>query len=92
MKTNIGKNFLQLLVKHFPANSKMHKIFNKNTVKVSYSCLKNMDSIITLNSRQKSFGCNCRTKDSCPLNDKCLTPIVIYRADVSNEANNDQKF
>ena len=40
VKTNIGKNFLHLLVKHFPANSKMHKIFNKNTVKVSYSCMK----------------------------------------------------
>ena len=34
VKTNIVKNFLHLLVKHFPANNKMHKIFNKNTVKV----------------------------------------------------------
>ena len=97
MKTNIGKNFLQLLVKHFPANSKMHKIFNKNTVKVSYNGFKvwiqsYLDTTITLNSKQNSFGCNCRTKNSCPLNDKCLTLKVIYRADVSNEANNDQKF
>ena len=73
VKTNIGKNFLHLL-KHFPANNKMHKIFNKNTVKVSYSCMKNMDSIISghnhniLNPKQKSFGCNCRKKDCCPLN------------------------
>ena len=37
MKTNIGKHFLHLLVKHFPANNKMHKTFNKNTVKLSYS-------------------------------------------------------
>ena len=56
--------------------------------------MKNMDSIISghihniLNPNQKSFGC----KHSCPLNGKCLTPKVIYRADVSNEANNDQKF
>ena len=98
VKTNIGKNFLHLLVKHFPDNNKMHKIFNKNTVKVSYSCMKNMDSIISghnhniLNPKQKSFGCNCRKKDSCPLNGECLTPKVIYRADVSNEANNNQKF
>ena len=34
VKTNIGKNFLHLLVKHFPTNNKMHEIFNKNTVKV----------------------------------------------------------
>ena len=97
VKTNIGKNFLHLL-KHFPANNKMHKIFNKNTVKVSYSCMKNMDSVICghnhnmLNPNQKSFGCNCRKKDSCPLNGERLTPKVIYHADVSNEANNDQKF
>ena len=68
VKTNIGKNFL-----HFPANNKMHEIFNKNTVKVSYTCMKNMDSMISghkhniLNPKQKSFGCNCRKKDSCSL-------------------------
>ena len=98
VKTNIGKNFLHLLVKHFPANNKIHKTFNKNTVKVSYSCMKNMDSITSghnhniLNPKQKSFGSNFRKKDSCPLNGECLTPKVIYLADVSNEANNDQKF
>ena len=60
--------------------------------------MKNMDSIISrhihniLNPNQKSFGCNCRKKHSCPLNGECLTPKVIYRADVSNEANNDQKL
>ena len=48
MKTNIGKNFLQFLVKHFPINIKVHKICNRNTVKVSYSCMKNMDSIISV--------------------------------------------
>ena len=98
VKTNIGKNFLLLLVKHFQANNKIHKIFNKNTVKISHSCIKNMDSIISghnhniLNPKQKSFGCNCRNKNSCPLNGECLTAKVIYRADVSNEANDNQKF
>ena len=65
MKTNIGKIFLHSLVKHFPTNNKMHKIFHKNTVKVSYNWMKNMDSIITgnnhniLNPNQKSFGRYC---------------------------------
>ena len=60
--------------------------------------MKNMDSIISghnhniLNPKQKSFGCNCRKKDSCPLNGQCLKLNIIYRADVSNEANNDQTF
>ena len=60
--------------------------------------MKNVDSIMSghnhniLNPKQKSFGCNCRKKGSCPLNGECLAPKVIYRADVSNEANDDEKF
>ena len=98
VKTNIDNNFLHLLVKHFPVNDKILKIINKNTVKVSYSCMENVDSIISghhhniLNPKQKSFGCNFRKKYSCPLNSDCLTPKLIYCADISNEANNDQKF
>ena len=53
--------------------------------------MKNMDAII-LNLKQKSFGYNFRKKDSCPLKRKCLTPKVIYDADVSSETNNNQKF
>ena len=37
LKTNIGKIFFKLLNKHFP----VHKIFNKNTVKVKLSCMRN---------------------------------------------------
>ena len=98
VKTNIGKIFLQLLSKHFPKNHKMHKIFNRNTVKISYSCMKNIDSIISahnrniLNSIVQSYGCNCRVKSSCPLNGECLTPKIIYRANVSNDENSDKKF
>ena len=60
--------------------------------------MKNIDSIISghnhniLNAKQKSFGCNCGKKDSCPINGECLTPKAMYRADISNEANNNQKF
>ena len=60
--------------------------------------MKNMDSIISghnyniLIPKQKSFDSNCRKKDSCHLNCKCLTPKVIYHANVSDEANNDEKF
>ena len=98
MKTNIGKNFLHLPVKHFTVNYKMHEIFNKNTFKVSYTCMKNIELIISghnhniLNPKQKSFGCNCKKEDSCPLNGECLTPKVIYCADVPNGPNSNQKF
>ena len=76
----------------------MQKIFNRNTVKINYSCLKNIGFIISshnqdiLNPIVKSYGCNCRVKGSCPLNGECLTPKIIYRFDVSNDANNSKKF
>ena len=38
VKTNLGKEFFKLLKRHFPKCHKMSKIFNKNTVKLSYSC------------------------------------------------------
>ena len=73
VKSNIRRIFLRLLSKHFPQNHTMHKIFNRNTVKISYSCLRNISSIISshnhniLSPKQESFGCNCRVKNECPL-------------------------
>ena len=96
VKTNIGKTFLQLLSRHFPKDHQMHKIFNKNTVKVSYSCMNNISSILSthnkniLNPKQTSFGCNCRSKDNCALGGECLTPKMIYRADIATD--NHYKF
>ena len=66
IKTNIGKIFLQLLLEHFLKNVKMLKIFNRNRVKISDSCMKNIGSIISahnqniLNPTVKSYECNCR--------------------------------
>ena len=36
VKTNIGKVSLKLVRKHFPRHHKLHKIFNTNTLKLSY--------------------------------------------------------
>jgi hypothetical protein len=77
VKTSIGKVFFRLLKKHLKKDNPMHKIFNKNTVKISYSCMRNIGSIISshnkniLNPKPKSFGCNCRIKAECPLNGAC---------------------
>ena len=38
-KTKIGKLFLNLLDKHFPPHNKLHKLFNRTNVKISYSCI-----------------------------------------------------
>ena len=74
------------------------KIFNRNTVKISYSCLKNISSTISSHSRnilspkQQSFGCKCRVKNECPLNGECQALSVIYGADVINDSNDEEKF
>ena len=39
VSTNIGKKFFSLLGKHFPKTHQLHKLFNRNNVKVSYSSL-----------------------------------------------------
>ena len=37
-KKNVVKKFLQLIDTHFPPTNKLHRIFDRNTVKISYSC------------------------------------------------------
>ena len=44
VSTNVAKRFLDLLEKHFRQNNQLHKIFNRNTVKVSYSYRPNVGS------------------------------------------------
>lgn len=95
VKTCVGKKFLKAIVKHFPKGSQLHKIFNRNTVKVSYSCLPNVASIIKAHNnrvltkgRQPDPGksdrlCNCRKPDQCPLQGNCLEPGVVYKATVT---------
>ena len=105
VKSNIGRILLSLLLKHFSQNHTMYKIFNRNTVKISYSCLRNISSIISSHNcnifwpkqrRNKgmfsSCGCNCRVTNERPLNGEYQTPSVIYRADVVNHSNDEEKF
>ena len=44
--TNIGHKFLALVDKHFPKDHKLRKIFNRNSIKISYSCMTNTKQII----------------------------------------------
>ena len=52
VKTKLGKEFFKLLKRNFPKRHKMSKIFNKNTVKLSNSCCKNISSKISSNNRR----------------------------------------
>ena len=46
LSTNIVKIFLSLVDKHFPCTHQLHKIFNHNIIKVSYSCMSNIQELI----------------------------------------------
>ena len=50
--TNVGKYFLKLVGKHFPKHHKLHKIFNKNTLKISYSCMPNVKSNVNKHNKK----------------------------------------
>ena len=38
VKMNIRKKFFELVCLHFLKNNKLHKVFNRNRIKTSYSC------------------------------------------------------
>ena len=91
IETNVARKFLILVDKHFPPNHHLRKIFNRNTLKVSYSCMPNIDSTIkSHNNRLISNGadertCNCRKNNACPVEGHCLDKGVIYEATVKSE-------
>ena len=57
-----------------------------------------MKSIISGHNKQvlhpkpTTKGCNCRDKNICPLDNKCLTPKVIYQANVTNDTDDTYKY
>ena len=97
VRTDIGRRFLQLVAKHFPRTSELHKIFNKNTVKVSYSCLPNMANIISGHNKRLKHPpppcppCNCRSKIDCPLDGKCQQDSIVYKAEVTCQQSSTKK-
>ena len=75
LKTNIGKFLFRLLNKHFPAGHKLYKIFNRNTLKLSYSCIPNLKAKIDGHNKKilknapppKTKLRNCLKKEICPM-------------------------
>ena len=94
VKNNLGKEFLTLVSKHFKKDHKLYKIFNRKTIKISYSCMSNMKNIIQghnskiLNNLEHKEAtdekCNCRKKDQCPLKGRCQISNVVYKATIKS--------
>lgn len=100
--TNVGKAFLKLLNKHFPAHHKYRKIFNRNTVKISYSCMPNVRAKVNMHNKkilrttnevksnelEPTRMCNCPRTAECPFEDACLDKDVRYTAELSSDLPN----
>ena len=89
--TNVGKKFLRIVKESFTPGHPLRKIFNRNTLKVSYSCMPNLERKISAhnksslaNSQSQEKSCNCRDKYSCPLSGDCLIQNVVYQATVES--------
>ena len=100
VRTKVGKEFLKILDTSFPPNNPLKKIFNRNTVKLSYKCMPNMAKAISNHNQKlakddRAQGeekrlCNCTRGTTCPVGGQCLRGPVVYRATVS--ANNTTQY
>ena len=69
--TEIGKTFLRLTDKHFPPHHELQKLFNRNNVKISYSCMPKGKSTIYKHDKNTldhlinpgERTCNCINKN-----------------------------
>ena len=92
IKTNLGRKFLHIIDRCFPKHIPLHKIFNRQTLKLMHGKYE----IYHLFAQQaRSFKCNtlmsqpdtfnCRRKPDCALKGKCLQTNVIYQARETTE-------
>ena len=92
VKTQFGKEFLKILDSNFPKKHQFNRFLNRHTIKVSYSCTKNMGAIIATHNKKilndktdQERDCNCRVKTNCPLKGQCCTKTVVYKAEIKTE-------
>ena len=75
----------------------IHSIFNKKSVKISHRCMRSISSIISahnrsiLNPPERSFRCNCQNRSMSTLQNKCLTPNIVYQTDITNNVDDERR-
>lgn len=98
VETKVGRIFLKLVDQHFPRNHRYHKIFNRNTIKVSYSCMDSMESVVKQHNKKvlkieppiDPRTCDCRNPANCPLEGKCKSKNTSYSAVVKHKDRRDR--
>ena len=83
-----------MIDQHFPKSNKLHAIFKRNTVKVSYSCTQNMSSMIKFHNKKvinkdikELKSCNWRAKSELPLYGQCKVFDIIHKCNVLSPDN-----
>lgn len=84
---------MRLVNKHFNISHPFHRILNRNTLKLSYSCMPNVANIIKQqnsrllkgNNHQNPPPCNCQQPANCPLLGACRTESIVYKATVTHD-------
>ena len=90
VKTSVGKEFFKILARCFPPGNTLHKILNRNIIKLSYSCMPSMkvkidgNNMNVLNSNLEDEKLSNYPKNAtCPLNGECLCNDIVYQATVT---------
>ena len=75
-----------------PKDHPLQPIFNRNTLKLSCSCMPSMKAIV--DSRYKNLlrsketeekKCNCKRKTECPPDNQCLASGIVCQAAVKSD-------
>ena len=96
MKTNLGYKYLALVDKYREIfkGTVFEKIFNRATMKISYSTTRNMKAhiashnmkILSKKDDSQPNTCNCRENGPpCPLGGECQVTSIVYKASVTTK-------
>ena len=78
-----GSEFFKLLKRNFPVTNPQNKIFNKNNIKLSYSCIPNINSII---NKSNTIKLNKEQYNEAPKCNLIIRPSVPLRENVGMNA------
>lgn len=99
LKTPVGKIFLSLLEKHFPKGSPLYRFYNKQTIKISYSTVRNLKAHITSHNRKilsppklQDESCNCQDKSLCVMPGKCRARDLVYGVKATTQDNDVKRY
>ena len=95
VRTNVGKEFLKLVDNSFPPSNPLHKLFNRQTVKLGYKCMPNMKTEVARHNNKvlqedqlQAAIPACKFEGgppNCPVGGDCQKTGVVYQASVEEK-------